>query len=80
MNKRQTKKQLKKLAELFQTVDGKGQLMPSFLLTPYSDLATRLGWCERFVCDVSDDDTVRLVGWQRLTPKGRAVQRRMQAL
>lgn len=69
MNKRQTKKQFKKLAELFRTVDAKGQLQPGFILTPYSDLATRLGWCEQFTVEFP-------FRWQRLTPKGRAVLRR----
>lgn len=75
MNKRQIKKQYKKLAELFRTVDTQGQLMPSFLWTASSDLAMRLGWCERF--------TIRngrpYQRWQRLTPKGWAVKRRMEA-
>ena len=75
MNKRQTKKQYKKLASLFQTVDAQGQLMPSFLLTPSSDLATRLGWCERFTLDIA----LLCTKWQRLTPKGLAVKQRMEA-
>lgn len=73
MNLRQKRKQFKKLAYLFQTVDQFGQLMPSLLLTALSDWATRLGWCERCTVDVA----MLTIAWQRLTPKGRAVRRRM---
>jgi len=74
MNARQNRKQFKKLAYLFRTVDQYGQLMPSLILTPMSDLATRLGWCERFVTESSDAKGI----WQRLTPKGKAVKLRME--
>lgn len=73
MNKRQQRKQFKKLAYLFRTVDQSNQLMPSLLLTPLSDLATRLGWCER----VTVEDAPIRMRWQRLTPKGIAVKRRL---
>ncbi len=69
MNKRQQHKQFKKLAYLFRTVDQSNQLMPSLLLTPLSDLATRLGWCERLRLESG-------FYWQRLTLKGIAAKRR----
>lgn len=74
MNARQTRKQFKKLAHLFRTVDQHGQLMPSLILTPLSDLATRLGWCERFIVESSGAKGI----WQRLTPKGKAVRARSE--
>lgn len=72
MNKRQERKQFKKSEYLFRTVDRQNQLMPSLLLTPMSDLATRFGWCERFTVE-SGELRQR---WQRLTAKGIAVKRR----
>jgi hypothetical protein len=73
MNLRQKRKQFKKLAYLFRTVDGFGQLMPSLILSPLSYLATRLGWCERFTVE---EGQLRQ-RWQRLTPKGKAIARRL---
>ena len=75
MNKRQQRKQFKKLAYLFRTVDKQNQLMPSLLLTSMSDLATRFGWCERFTVQLG---TLRQ-RWQRLTPKGIAIKQRFMA-
>ena len=70
MNKRQRRKQIKRLAYLLRTVDISDQLRPSLISTPLSDWATRLGWCERF-------QTRDGYPWQRLTPKGQAARREL---
>lgn len=52
------------LHTLLITTDQKGQLMPSFLLTPASDYAVNAGLVEEF------ESGVAAMRWMRLTEKG----------
>jgi hypothetical protein len=59
-----SKLRLADLSHLLTTSDSKGNLMPSYLLTAYSDTAKDLGLAE----DVVDVDTG--LNWIRLTDAG----------
>jgi len=57
------------LIDLLKTVDTKGNLMPSFLGTKFSDEAAQLGWVETYPEPIFGS-------WIRLTENGWAAKRR----